>query len=164
MFSKSLNWMRRHMKSSRFAVVLSFVVLVVAFGVVQASGPMRPHPPGGMGMWGQMRTYWYPMEPVPTITIVAVVKDSSVTFETGNFPEDEDFTVTMGQMYTRGVNGIEVGTFNSGDGSPSEQTFTIPEDLYGNYKISIRAETDHTWPYYAFNWFYNNSTEVTRLP
>ena len=85
MFSKSLYWMRRHLKSVRIAAVLSFVVLIVAFGVVQASGPMRPHPPmrpGGMGMWGHMRKVWYPMEPVPTISITAVVEDQNVTFET----------------------------------------------------------------------------------
>ncbi len=164
MFSKSLNWMRRHMKSARVAALLSFVVLIVAFGVVQASGPMRPMPPmkpGGMGMWGHMRKVWYPMEPVPTIKILAVVKDGSVTFETADFPENEDFTVTMGKMYTRGINGIEVGTFNSGDGGAQQQTFDIPEDLHGEYRISIRAQTDHTFPYYAFNWFYNNTTEAT---
>ena len=109
-------------------------------------------------MWGKMKQYWYPAVPVPTIKILAVVQDGSVTFETNNFPADEDFTVTMGKMYTRGVNGIEVGTFNSGDGSSSQQTFDIPEELYGSYKISIRAQTDHMYPYYAFNWFYNNTT------
>ena len=144
MFSKTLNWMRQNMKSVRVATILSFVVLIVAFGVVQASGPIRPHPPmrpGGMGMWGHMRKVWYPMEPVPTIKIIAVVQDESVTFETADFPEDEDFTVTMGEMYTRGINGIEVDTFNSGDGGTFQQTFEIPEDLHGEYRISIRAQT-----------------------
>ncbi len=180
MFSKSLNWMRQNLKSARFryAAVLSFLVLIVVFGVVQASGPMRPpHPPGGpgpmqppggphggMGMWGQMYNAWYPTVPVPTIKILAVVQDGTVTFETSDFPENEDFTVTMGYMYTRGVNGIEVGTFNSGDGSALQLTFDIPEDLYGQYKISIRAQTDHTFPYYAFNWFYNNTTPVVAMP
>ena len=99
MFSKSLNWMRRNMKSTRFAVMISFMVLIVVFGVVQASGPMRPRPPqrpGGMGMWGQMQRVWYPMAPVPTMKIIAVVQDGSVTFETANYPANEDFTVTMG--------------------------------------------------------------------
>ena len=162
MFSKSLNWMRRNMKTSRFAVVLSFMVLVVVIGVVQASGPMRPHRPGGMGMWGGMKM-WGPIVPVPTITITAVVEDSSVTFDTENYPEDVDFIVTMGEMYTRGVNGIEVGTFNSGAGGTLEGlTFRIPQELHGNYKISIRAESDTDpalLPFYSFNWFYNNSTE-----
>ena len=167
MFSKSFYWMRRHLKSGRFAAFLSLVVLIVAVGIAQASGPMRPQPPmrpGGMGMWGHVQRVWYPMEPVPTIKIIAVVKDESVTFETADFPEDEDFTVTMGYMYTRGVNGIEVGTFNSGDGEPSQQTFEIPEDLQGQYRIAIRAQTDHTFPYYAFNWFYNNTTETQATP
>ena len=33
----------------------------------------------------------------------------------------------MGEMYTRGVNGIEVGTFNSGDGS---------SQLIGSFQIT----------------------------
>ena len=70
---------------------------------------------------------WYPMVPVPTIKIIAVLEDGGVTFETSDFPEDEDFTVTMGYMYTRGVNGIEVGTFNSGDGGAFQQSFRIPQ-------------------------------------
>ena len=119
--------------------------------------PGGPH--GGMGMWGQMQKVWYPMVPVPTIKILAVAQDGTVTFETADFPENEDFVVTMGLMYTRGVNGFEVGTFNSGDGGTFQQSFRIPQDLFGQYKISIRAQTDHTFPYYAFNWFYNNTTQ-----
>ncbi len=171
MFSKYQNWLRHNLRNSRFkyAAILSFVVLVVLFGVVQAGGPTRPKPPhrpgmGHMGpqkpgMWGKMVHYWRPATTVPTIKIIAVVEDESVTFETRNFPADEDFTVTMGKMYTRGINGIEVGSFNSGDGGKLEQTFEIPEELFGSYKISIRASTDHAFPYFAYNWFYNNSTE-----
>ncbi|MFN2206059.1 MAG: META domain-containing protein, partial [Candidatus Promineifilaceae bacterium] len=98
---------------------------------------------------------WVPTGPVPTIKIVAVVEDYLVVFETHDFPEDEVFTVTMGEMYTRGVNGIEVGSFNSSDGT-LWLAFT-PDALYGRDRIAIRASTDHQYPYYAFNWFWNNT-------
>ena len=165
MFMKVFSRAGQKMKSYRTgsAIIFSFLALVVMIGAVQASGPMRPPcqpcmPPGGM--W-QMGGYgWWPMEPVPEIHIIAVEKNVSVTFETENFPEDEIFTVTMGYMYTRGVDGIEVGTFDSLDGETTTYTFDIPSELADQYKISIRAQSDHPFPYfyYAFNWFYNNST------
>ena len=52
MFSKSQNWLRHNLRTARIknAAILSFVVLVVLFGVVQANGPMRPQPPHRPGM------------------------------------------------------------------------------------------------------------------
>jgi uncharacterized lipoprotein YbaY/heat shock protein HslJ len=170
--------MLQTLKSSRVrnAAIFAGLVLVLLFGVVQASGPMGkpmpPHPPqqpqNGGGMWGNMPNCcrpqwpqwppwmpWVPTGPVPTIKIVAVVEDYLVVFETQDFPEDEVFTVTMGEMYTRGVNGIEVGSFNSSDGT-LWLAFT-PVALYGRDRIAIRASTDHQYPYYAFNWFWNNT-------
>jgi uncharacterized lipoprotein YbaY/heat shock protein HslJ len=175
MNSKSLRRMLQTLKSSRVrnAAIFAGLVLVLLFGVVQASGPMGkpmpPHPPkNGGGMWGNMPNCcrpqwpqwppwmpWVPTGPVPTIKIVAVVEDYLVVFETHDFPEDEVFTVTMGEMYTRGVNGIEVGSFNSSDGT-LWLAFT-PDALYGRDRIAIRASTDHQYPYYAFNWFWNNT-------
>ncbi len=168
---KSLSRMLQTLKSSRVrnAAIFAGLVLVLLFGVVQASGPMGrpmpPRPPQQGGMWGNMpnccmpkwRSWmpWMPVGPVPTIKIVAVVEDFLVVFETQDFPEDEVFTVTMGEMYTRGINGIEIGSFNSSDGT-LWLAYT-PEDLYGRDRIAIRASTDHRYPYYAFNWFWNNT-------
>ena len=169
MFSKSIKRMSQSVKTSRFryAAIFALLVLVLVFGAVSANGHGRPHPPRPPEgpMWGKPMPMpnwrpWMPAQPVPTITIIAVVKDSSVTFETANFPPEQDFTVTMGRMYTRGIGGIEVGTFSSGDGSPTQQTFSIPEELFGHYRISIRAQTAHRYPYYAYNWFYNNTATV----
>ena len=185
MFSKSLQRVARTMKSSRFRYAAIFAVLVLAlvFSVVSASGPRRPpqpqppmRPPGGPGgpsgmgnmggmggMWGMPMPNWrpwFPMQPVPKITIIGVAEDSWAAFETENFPEDQDFTVTMGKIYTRGVNGIEVGSFNSGDGSAQQMRFKIPEELQGQERIAIRAQTDHIFPYFAFNWFWNTDSAV----
>ena len=54
----------------------------------------------------------------------------------------------------------EAGTLDSGDGGEIEETFDIPEELAGAYRISIMMRTDHAFPYYAYNWFYNNDASV----
>lgn len=96
---------------------------------------------------------------IPTFSISSVVADDEVTILTNNFPTDQSFTVTMGEMYTRGIDGIVVGTIDTESDTSAEYTFEIPDALKGNYRISIRAETDHANPYYAFNWFYNNTAD-----
>ena len=178
MFAGSFEKLRQKMKNSRllndnrfrYAAVFAVLALVILFGVVQANGPMKPHYPpqddmymgmegkccmGGKwgGMWG-----WWPMQPVPTITILEVAKDTSVTFSTSNLPEDKDFQVLMGPIYTRGVDGVPVGSFNSSDGSDDSRIYSIPTELQGDYRIAIRIQTDDDKPHYAFNWFYNNDT------
>ena len=91
---------------------------------------------------------------IPTFTITAVVKDDTVTIETNNFPAERDFTVLMGAMGTKGVDGILVTNINSGEGGAFSETFEIPEDLIGDYQIAIRLEST-TGGFYAYNWFYN---------
>ena len=95
---------------------------------------------------------------IPVIVITGVVRDNEVTFQTYNYPSNQDFTVTMGPMGTRGINGTVAGSFNSGSGGSFSQTMPIPTELAGSYQISIRAQTSHPYPYYSYNWFYNNST------
>lgn len=105
---------------------------------------------------------------IPTFKIVSVNQDQNVTVETHNFPANETFTWTMGPMGTRGINGIVVDpAWNSGNGGTMTATFNIPPELYGSYQISIRAQTGHTYPlipYYAYNWFYNNTTGTGGQP
>jgi LysM repeat protein len=92
---------------------------------------------------------------IPTIWIVSVVRNSSVTIRTANFPAHTDFQVLMGPMGTRGY-GYYVTTFNSGSGGAMNLTFAIPPQLYGSYQISIR--TQNQWSgYHSYNWFYNNT-------
>lgn len=55
---------------------------------------------------------------------------------------------------------IDAGTLISEAGGSIEASFAIPEELAGTYRISIRLTTDHTYPYYAYNWFYNNDASV----
>jgi hypothetical protein len=101
---------------------------------------------------------------IPTFSIASVVTDQNVTIQTNNFPAGQTFRVTMGAMGTRGINGIYVGDIDSGPGGTSTFTFPIPPALYGSYQISIRAQTSHANPYFAYNWFYNNTSGVGGQP
>lgn len=100
----------------------------------------------------------------PTFRIAQVKTDESVTIETTNFPANQTFTVTMGRAGTQGVNGITVGTLNSGTDGTVSATFNIPAELKGLSEIAIRTQTSHAVPYYAYNWFYNNTTNPTPPP
>jgi hypothetical protein len=92
---------------------------------------------------------------IPTFSIQSVQRDQSVTIVTRNFPPNQTFTVRMGLMGTLGISGQVVDTIESGAGGQLTQTFNIPESLRGQHRISIRAQTAHTNPYFAYNWFYN---------
>ncbi|HIP72455.1 MAG TPA: hypothetical protein EYH05_13800 [Anaerolineae bacterium] len=95
---------------------------------------------------------------IPTFSITAVVADDNVTITTNNFPPNQLFDVTIGQMYTQGIGGIKVGEIPSGAGGTITATFPIPDALKGQSRLSIRAQTRHANPYYAYNWFWNNTT------
>ena len=99
---------------------------------------------------------------IPTFSIVSVVTDSTVTIKTYNFPKDLDFKVTMGLYGTKGVGGTLVTTTNSGAGGSLSLTYDIPSGLKGLDRIAIRL--DSGIGYYAYNWFWNNSTAVSTTP
>lgn len=93
----------------------------------------------------------------PSFTIAAVERDKTVTVKGINFPKDTDFKVLMGKMWTMGISGIEVATFNSGEGGSFTATFNIPAELAGLNQISIRLQSATV---YAYNWFWNfNASE-----
>lgn len=94
---------------------------------------------------------------IPTISIVSVEEDETVTVRTHNFPSNRDFRVLMGKMGTRGIGGIHTTTINSGSGGSFTETFDIPEALAGDYRIAIRLEST-TGGFFAYNWFFNNTT------
>jgi hypothetical protein len=95
---------------------------------------------------------------IPTFSIVSVVRNSTVTIRAYNFPAHDSFNVLMNYMGTRGVNGIKVATVNSGAGGSFTATYTIPAALKGQYKIAIRLQSSTGSGYYAYNWFYNNTS------
>ncbi len=123
------------------------------------------------GVGGSFAYNWFwnntavaPIEPLedgytgyPYFYIDAVVRDTSATITAYNLPKDYDFRVLMGKMWTGGINGIEVTSFNSGEGGTLTATYTIPADLAGQERIAIRLQGDY---WYAYNWFWNNTATV----
>ncbi len=93
---------------------------------------------------------------IPTFSISAVVKDSTVTIKTNNFPANKDFTVRMGKIGTKAIGGVVVATTNSGSGGTFTATYTIPDSLKGLSQIAIRM--DASGGFFAFNWFWNTTT------
>lgn len=97
-----------------------------------------------------------PAGAIPTFSISAVVRDQTVTISTRDFPANVKFDVRMGMMGTQGINGSYVTTLDSGAGGAFSQTFSVPAGLRGLDRIAIRLESANG--YYAYNWFWNNST------
>jgi hypothetical protein len=97
---------------------------------------------------------------IPTFSIVSVEKNTSVTIKTNNFPAGDTYTVTMGPYGSQGVGGVVVGTTNSGSGGSFTVSYSIPSSLSGSYRIAIRLQSPTTG-YYAYNWFYNDTTGST---
>ncbi|MEM7798207.1 MAG: hypothetical protein AAF633_03375 [Chloroflexota bacterium] len=100
---------------------------------------------------------------VPFFLIQAVDGDNSVTVFTYNLPPNQTFFVTMGPFGSQGF-GTPVTSFNSGAGGSQSLNFTIPAAYRGSNRIAIRMQTNHTFPYFAYNWFYNNTAPVTTVP
>ena len=94
---------------------------------------------------------------IPTITILSVVEDESVTIRTSDFPADTKFQVRIGKSGTGGVDGILVESFNSKKGGSFVITFEIPENLHKEKQIAIRLES--STGYYSYNWFENDTFE-----
>ena len=96
-------------------------------------------------------------EIIPIIMIKSVEAGKTVTITASNFPKNVEFVAKMNKMWTRGVNGTEVGTLNSGDTGAFEATFDIPDEFKGHERVAIRLESK-TGGYYSYNWFWNVST------
>jgi len=90
---------------------------------------------------------------IPTFSIASVVRDTSVTVQTADFPANQDFVVSMGPLNDQGLGGVTVATTNSGAGGVFTTTYTIPTSLVGTPQISIRMQSASG--YYSFNWFWN---------
>lgn len=98
---------------------------------------------------------------IPTFTVCSVMRDSQITIVTNNMPPNQTFVATMGAFGTAGIGGTQVTTVDSGNGGALNITLSIPQHLRGYGKIAVRLQTTHAvGPYYAYNWFYNNTASV----
>lgn len=92
----------------------------------------------------------------PTFYITAVKKDVSVTVRAYNLPPAQTFGVRMNVYGSYGIAGTLVTTFDSAAGGTQDFTFAIPDALKSSQRIALRM--DSSLGFYAFNWFWNNST------
>ena len=92
---------------------------------------------------------------VPTFSIVSVVKNTTVTILTDSFPSNLEFTVLMGPIGSKAIDGLEVSTAQSGEGGAFELTFDIPADFVDYSAIAIRLDSSDGI-YNSYNWFFNN--------
>jgi outer membrane lipoprotein SlyB len=132
------------------SLLFVFVLLVTLVGPASATGAAE-------------QTLAVSAWKIPTISILSVERDKSVTIRTANYPAHDTFHVYMGRMGTRGVGGIKVATINSGKGGRFDATFDIPAKLRGQYQIAIRLQSPSSG-YYSYNWFYNNTADGDGSP
>jgi hypothetical protein len=137
------------MKKLTIALILTAILLSIPANLSALALGVAPHLP----LAGAAVTIY------PTFVIKAVDADTTVTIMTDNLPPNDTFVVTMGAMGTKGVNGIKVGTTNSGTGGRLTLSYSIPAALHGSYQIAIRMESP-TSHFYAFNWFYNSDANL----
>jgi hypothetical protein len=94
----------------------------------------------------------------PTMKILAVQRNVNVTVRIYNLPANDEFKVLMNYMGTRGVGGYKVISLDTLSGGTQDHTFSIPAELAGLRQIAIRIQSKTGSGYYAYNWFYNNTT------
>ena len=99
---------------------------------------------------------------IPTISIVSVEPDVSVTIKTADYPANVDFDVRMGKIGTKAIDGFLVDTVNSGPGGAQTYTFDIPADLQGLDLIAIRLES--VSGFFSYNWFANKAAGAVTTP
>ena len=99
-----------------------------------------------------------PVKGIPTFSIVKVVKGTSVTIHTSNFPASQTFTARMGKYGTYGIGGTVLGTTDSGSGGAFDVTYTIPTALASEARIAIRLDSPQG--YFSFNWFDNVDSTI----
>jgi len=141
------------LKNRRNVIVSKPVLLLIAILVMTS----------GLGLTAQpaeaaSASYLY----YPTFSIVSVVTDETVTIITYNLAANEVYDVLMGPMGTQAINGIWVASQPSGSGGTLTATYDIPDSLRGSYQIAIRLQSSTGSGYYAYNWFYNDTS--TLLP
>ena len=89
--------------------------------------------------------------------------DTSVTITTNNFPANRTFNVLMAAWGNQAIGGTLVTTTASGSGGVFTVTYSIPAALHGLQQIAIRLEST-TGGFFAYNWFWNNTTSATTTP
>ncbi|MEA4813026.1 MAG: hypothetical protein VB108_10735 [Anaerolineaceae bacterium] len=101
-------------------------------------------------------------EKIPQVSFSNVEKGVNVTIVTNFMPENTDIVAYMGELNTKGENGIVVGKMNTGSGGSFSATLPIPDSLKGREYIVVRLEAPKKW--FCFNTFQNDPNGTTPIP
>ena len=97
----------------------------------------------------------------PIFTFTTIKAGEYVTVHGQDFPKNTDFTVRMDVFGDQAVDGIIVGTINSGTGT-FDAAFNIPSALKAEQTIAMRMDSANGW--FSYNWFTNQTNTATVTP
>jgi hypothetical protein len=92
----------------------------------------------------------------PTIEILRVVRNQSVSIEAYNFPANDALRATMGPSGGQGVDDVVVGTIPTNRSGFAAATLNIPQSLMNTERLVIRLQSPTTG-FFAFNTFANTT-------
>ncbi len=102
------------------------------------------------------------VEKIPQVSFLDVTKGESVTIITNYMPENTDIIAYMGELDSKGENGIVVGQMNTGKGGSFSATLPIPAELKDREYIVVRLVAPKQW--YCYNTFQNDPNGTTPVP
>ena len=101
-------------------------------------------------------------EKIPQVSFLDVTKGESVTIVTNYMPENTDIIAYMGELDSKGEDGIVVGQMNTGKGGSFSATLPIPAELKDREYIVVRLVAAKQW--YCYNTFQNDPNGTTPVP
>ncbi len=102
------------------------------------------------------------VEKIPQVSFLDVSKGESVTIVTNYMPENTDIIAYMGELDSKGEDGIVVGQMNTGKGGSFSATLPIPAELKDREYIVVRLVAPKQW--YCYNTFQNDPNGTTPVP
>ena len=102
------------------------------------------------------------VEKIPQVSFLDVTKGESVTIITNYMPENTDIIAYMGELDSKGEDGIVVGQMNTGKGGSFSATLPIPAELKDREYIVVRLVAPKQW--YCYNTFQNDPNGSTPVP
>ena len=102
------------------------------------------------------------VEKIPQVSFLDVTKGESVTIITNYMPENTDIIAYMGELDSKGEDGIVVGQMNTGKGGSFSATLPIPAELKDREYIVVRLVAPKQW--FCYNTFQNDPDGTTPPP
>ena len=102
------------------------------------------------------------VEKIPQVSFIDVTMGESVTIVTNYMPENTDIIAYMGELDSKGENGIVVGQMNTGKGGSFSAVLPIPAELKDREYIVVRLVAPKQW--FCYNTFQNDPNGTNPIP